>query len=227
VTDAPVAAAGVVLAGGRARRFGRDKLAAALPDGRPLLRHAVEAVVTACTPVVVVLGPGMSRPEWLPREVRTAYDAEQFGGPLVGLVAGLEALGDATGDHEIVLVVGGDMPSLAPEVLRLLAATLASAPAATSARLEMTERGTASANRPPAILPCAVRRAAALETARAALSHGDRRLRALSEGSSVAFVPAATWRLLDPTAATLADVDRPSDLPGTSDPGGSRDRPVT
>jgi molybdopterin-guanine dinucleotide biosynthesis protein A len=245
-TEGTVAAAGIVLAGGRSRRFGGDKLAAALPDGRPLLRHAVQAVAAACATVVVVLGPDTPDPDWMPDGVRIAHDAEPFGGPLAGLVAGLEAI-----DDEIAVVVGGDMPSLSPAVLRLLATTLAGTDPAASARLQTTEPETAHdsghgpttadrpppgnastpadgptpADRSPAILPCAVRRAPALEAARSALSLGDRRLRALFEGLSVVFVPEGSWRSLDPEAASLADVDRPSDLPvqppAASGPAGS------
>jgi molybdenum cofactor guanylyltransferase len=204
---------GIVLAGGRSRRFGGDKLAAFLPDGRPLLLHAVEAAAAACSTVVVVLTPGAAPPDWLAPEVRIARDPEPYGGPLVGLIAGLEAL-----DDEIVLVVGGDMPGLVPAVLALLGTTLAAADGASSARLEVTERPdrSAASGSPPVILPCAVRRSAALDAARGALSGGDRRLRALFEGLSVVFVPEAAWRLLDPRGASLTDVDRPSDLPGGS-----------
>jgi molybdopterin-guanine dinucleotide biosynthesis protein A len=206
---------GIVLAGGRSRRFGRDKLAAPLADGRPLLRHAVEAVAAACGTVVVVLPPGTATPDWMPPGVLIAHDPEPFGGPLVGLIAGLEAI-----DEEIVIVAGGDMPSLAPTVLRLLATSLASAEGASSARLEATKRpgGVRANGSLPAILPCALRRSAALAAARRALSAGDRRLRALFEGSTVVLVPEAAWRQLDPTAASLVDVDRPSDLPGSSHP---------
>ncbi|MFN8623891.1 MAG: NTP transferase domain-containing protein, partial [Chloroflexota bacterium] len=47
----------IVLAGGRASRFGADKLAASL-DGVPLLHHAVRAVsaVPGATEVIVVAG---------------------------------------------------------------------------------------------------------------------------------------------------------------------------
>jgi molybdopterin-guanine dinucleotide biosynthesis protein A len=206
---------GIVLAGGGSRRFGGDKLAAPLADGRPLLRHAVEAVAAACGTVVVVLPPGTATPDWMPPGVLIAHDPEPFGGPLVGLIAGLEAI-----DEEIVIVAGGDMPSLAPTVLRLLATSLASAEGASSARLEATERpGSVRANGSlPAILPCVLRRSAALAAARRALSAGDRRLRALFEGSTVVLVPEAAWRQLDPTAASLVDVDRPSDLPGSGHP---------
>ena len=42
---------GIVLAGGRSARFGRDKLAESI-DGRPLLHLAAEAVATVATDVI-------------------------------------------------------------------------------------------------------------------------------------------------------------------------------
>ncbi|HXG40949.1 MAG TPA: NTP transferase domain-containing protein, partial [Candidatus Limnocylindrales bacterium] len=50
-------ATGIVLAGGRSSRFGRDKLAERLDD-RPLLAHVVERVARACREVLVVVPPG-------------------------------------------------------------------------------------------------------------------------------------------------------------------------
>ena len=46
----------VILAGGRSRRFGRDKLAEQI-DGRPLLDHAIEAVRPLVSGIVVVVAP--------------------------------------------------------------------------------------------------------------------------------------------------------------------------
>ena len=49
----------IVLAGGRSRRFGRDKLAEPV-DGRPLLHHAIDAVRPIATEIIVVAAPGAS-----------------------------------------------------------------------------------------------------------------------------------------------------------------------
>ena len=53
----PIAASGIVLAGGAARRFGGDKLAATF-EGRTLLEHAVGAVAGLASEVIVVVAPG-------------------------------------------------------------------------------------------------------------------------------------------------------------------------
>jgi molybdopterin-guanine dinucleotide biosynthesis protein A len=122
-----------------------------------------------------------------------------LGGPLAGLVAGLEAVG---AEASVVLVAGGDMPTLEPAVLRLLVAA-ATAPGAAAAVLESA---------PPAPLPLAVRPGPALAAARALLAADRRSLAGLVEALGARGVEAERWRALDPAGATLADVDVPADL---------------
>ncbi len=105
--------AAIVLAGGRSRRFGGDKLKARLADGRSVLAHAVAGAAAVADEVVVVIASGADRPDGLPGSVVLVHDPEPDGGPLMGLAAGLETV-----SGEIVLVVGGDMPALEPSVLR-------------------------------------------------------------------------------------------------------------
>ena len=109
-----LAVSGIVLAGGRATRFGADKLAVQV-DGRPLLHHAIFAAASVCDEVVVVIGSDGARPS-LPADaevrVRIARDAVADRGPLGGLAAGLAA---ARG--RLAIVVGGDQPSLSPAIL--------------------------------------------------------------------------------------------------------------
>jgi len=204
--DVPGATA-IVLAGGRSSRFGRDKLAEPL-DGRPLLDHAVDAVAIVAREVVVVGPPRTSgdpaasaptagRTPAVP--VRTVGDPEPFGGPLVGLLAGLEAA-----RQPLALLVGGDMPGLAPPVLAALLVDLDASPAADAAALE---HGGA-----PQPLPLALRVDAVAPVVRQLLADGERSLRGLTERLDVRVLSADEWRPLDPPAATLRDVDEPGDL---------------
>jgi molybdopterin-guanine dinucleotide biosynthesis protein A len=202
MTAAPAGRLGaIVLAGGRSARFGRDKLAEPL-DGRPLLVHAIEAVraVDPGLDLVVVGAPGASPS--IPDGVRLVHDARAFEGPLAGVATGLAAL---VPDVDRVVVVGGDMPGLVPAVLRLLASTLADEPAIDLVLLAGDDRA-----RP---LPAAMRRAASAQATDALLAAGERRLRALADVLATAVVPASAWRPLDPSGATLSDVDTPADLP--------------
>jgi molybdopterin-guanine dinucleotide biosynthesis protein A len=206
--------AAVVLAGGRSRRFGTDKLSVPLADGRSVLAHAVAAAEAVADELIVVVAPGSSRPDGLPVRTAVVNDAEVGGGPLVGLAAGLEATSDG-----IVLVLGGDMPALDPSVLAALVAALSDHPDAEVARLEVARLEVARLEVDPSsafggasVLPCAVRRDAARRACREALAAGDRRLRGCLERLAAIVVPAAEWRALDPHGRTVLDVDRPGDL---------------
>ncbi len=204
--------AAVVLGGGSSRRFGADKLAVTLADGRSVLAHAVAAAATVAEDVVVVVAPGAGRPTDLPDRMRIVHDAEPAAGPLLGLVAGLGAVA-----NETVLVVGGDMPALEPAVLRLLVEAVEADPQVEGARLEVEGSERAS------VLPCVVRRDPAQRACREAVAAGDRRLRGCLERLTLTVVPAREWRAIDPTGRTVFDVDRPADLAafGASEPQGT------
>lgn len=204
--------AGIVLAGGASSRFGSDKLAAEL-DGRPLLHHALEALATLADPVILVLAPDAPvppLPDGAEDRIIVARDATAFGGPLAGLSAGLqvvEGLESHNGGPGLVLVAGGDMPSLSPLVLRILAAALSS-----DASLVAMTLGASGPK--PAPLPMAIRPEPADQAITAILASGGRRsLLALLDAVPSGTVPESAWRSLDPDGATLRDVDTRDDLP--------------
>ena len=202
----------VVLAGGRSRRFGRDKLTVPLRDGRTVLEHAIEAVSAIADEVTVVVHPdggGIA----LPGATNVVADPEPYGGPLVGLATGLAALSE-----DVVIVVGGDMPALVPAVLVRMAERLMSDDSIAAVRLEVEDESPGELSARPPALPCAVRRLPALEAATAALAENDRRLRGLFERLAVGVVPRADWRADDPDGRTLLDVDRPEDLATVDSP---------
>lgn len=198
------AATGLVLAGGRSSRFGRDKLAERV-GGRPLLEHAVVAVGSVVREVIVLLPP-VGEPPALPRTlregipVRVVRDPEPFGGPLVALLAGLERAREP-----FVLVAGGDMPDLAGTVLAALLRALDASTDVDAAVLRFRGR------RQP--LPAAFRVGAATPAARRLLGDGERSIQALLRALRTRDLLEGEWRSLDPTAATLRDVDLPGDLP--------------
>jgi molybdopterin-guanine dinucleotide biosynthesis protein A len=93
-----VAVTVVVVAGGRASRFGSDKLAATL-HGTPLLDHLLGSLPEEW-PVVAVGSPRVT-----PRRVAWTRENPPGGGPLAAIAAGMEHV--AT---ELVAVLAGDMP---------------------------------------------------------------------------------------------------------------------
>jgi molybdopterin-guanine dinucleotide biosynthesis protein A len=194
-------AAAVVLAGGASSRFGADKLAAPM-DGRPLLHHALGAVDEVAATIVLVLAPGVGSPALPPLRARilVAHDPDAHQGPLAGLVASLASL--PAGIDRAVLV-GGDMPSLVPDVLHRLLECLVVDPSLGVATLEAE---------PAASLPMAVRPSAVGPAASELLADGRRALRGLLARVPAAVIPAADWRALDPDGRTLRDVDTPRDL---------------
>jgi len=189
---------GIVLAGGRSERFGRDKLAEPVPE-RPLLHLPVLALAAVCEEVLVVAAPGAT-PDLPDGAARVLHDGEPQPGPLAGLVVGLEEA-----SAPLVLVVGGDMPTLSAAVLRELADDAHETAAVAVALSDGDEV------RP---LPCALRRDEALAAARGLLVTGERSLRSLLSRLAVRAIPEESWRALDPEGETLRDVDRPEDLEG-------------
>ena len=189
--------AAIVLAGGRSSRFGRDKLAEPI-DGRPMLDHAIDAVREIATEIVVVA----ARDGAMVRSagVTVAHDTRSYEGPLAGLSTGLTGLEPAV---ERIVVVGGDMPTLVPAVLRRMIE-----------RLEGHDLVVLADDVGPRPLPMAVRRSAAGPAVERLLALGERRLRALLSDLDAVVIEPAVWRADDPSGRTLRDVDVPDDLPG-------------
>ena len=105
--------AAVVLAGGASRRFGTDKLAAAL-DAQTLLDHTLAGLPEAYA--VLVVGPERR----LVRPVTFVREEPPGGGPAAALVAGVRAALEA--GAEAIVVLPGDAPAAGHGAPTLLAA---------------------------------------------------------------------------------------------------------
>ena len=198
-TPAPVSA--IVLAGGRAARFGGDKLAAVV-GARTVLDLAIAAVASVAGEVVVAgrVIEG-SKPG-----VRSIPDPEAFGGPLLGLRAALDAV---TAPRAIV--VGGDMPALVPAVLEAMLESLAADPSIGAVILGGSDDAETAGGRRQ-VLPIALDVERARTAAQNVLESGGRSLQRLVDELSVLELPASSWRPLDPDGLTLLDVDTAADL---------------
>jgi molybdenum cofactor cytidylyltransferase len=107
---------GLVLAAGAATRFGDSKQLAVL-DGRPLLEHAIRALVASPVErMVVVLGAGAEQvsagvdPHGATMIVCQRWEEGQS----ASLACGLAELSDC----EAVVITLGDQPRLSPEAIR-------------------------------------------------------------------------------------------------------------
>ena len=101
------AVSGIILAGGRSRRLGRDKAVEPF-DGQPLIRRVIERIQPLTAEIVVVVAD-VARGEALPLQddERVALDLFPGGGSLGGIFSGLSAA-----DSQWGLVVACDMPFL-------------------------------------------------------------------------------------------------------------------
>lgn len=194
-------AIGLVLAGGRATRFGADKLAVEIA-GRPLLHYAIASVAAVTGRVMVALAQRAPLPS-LPRltvPLELVRDRSADLGPLAGLAAALDAIGQADRGRPM-LVVAGDAPSMFPILLAGLVRALGDANAAVLADGDDW--------RP---LPFVVRTGPAGAIVGECLVGPDRSLRGVLRTLRPAIVGEAVWRSWDPDGAWRDDIDAPADL---------------
>lgn len=191
---------GIVLAGGRSTRMGRDK--ASLPFGaETLLERAIRIVGEVADEVVVVAQEG-SNPVLVHRSatreggvglpVRIVHDSAEHQGPLAGIAAGLSA------SHSGVnIVVACDMPLIRPAVLRRLVDLLGDADICVA-----VVDGHASPL-------CAVYRSSVAGVAQPLLAGGERRVMALLDRVPTKRVEAAMFRDLDPDLESFVSCNTP------------------
>lgn len=108
------ALSGVVLAGGRSRRMGRDKAFLTI-DGTTLVRR--QAALLASVGCGEILISGRPDVDYGVPEARIVFDPVEDGGPLAGLVAALNAM-----KHARLLALAVDLPHMTPQFLRTLLA---------------------------------------------------------------------------------------------------------
>ncbi len=104
-------ASGILLAGGRSSRMGRDK--ALLPFGSStLIEHMARKMLPCFREVIIV---SARRRQYAVEGTVCIEDSIPDAGPLGGLYAGLSAA-----QHQSAFVTACDMPNFSPELARLL-----------------------------------------------------------------------------------------------------------
>lgn len=192
-TADPEAVAGLIMAGGESRRFGRDKARHPVA-GRPMIVRVYSALAAVATPVMVSVGAGTaSYADVLPGDVPHVRDRHADAGPLAGLDAGLRVL-----RSRWVLVAACDMPHVTPDGFRALLRF----------RDEQVDAivGRTDDDRLHPLFAC-YRRERALAAARACLAAKERALHALLDRLAVRDVAVP--------ARLVHNVNRPKDLGGS------------
>lgn len=185
----PVRLTGLVLAGGASRRMGRDKARLRL-DGERLVDRACRRLYAECDRVLVAPGDHPDLARCADDAVR---DVVPGGGPLAGIVAGLEAAATP-----LVAVAAVDQPDLSPAVLRRLADRWSGAHALVpevGGRLQPLH---------------AVWSVHAHESARAALVEGERSPTRLLARLDVVVARAGVWGDLAPDGGFAASLNDPA-----------------
>jgi molybdopterin-guanine dinucleotide biosynthesis protein A len=190
---------GVVLAGGRGRRFGHASKPCVALLGRPLIDYPLRAVIAALGAAVVVCKQDTQLPA-LADGVEVWYEPDRPAHPLVGLVEALRRAGGRA-----VFVCGADMPCLTAAEVRAVAGV---------------DPGPA-----PAVVPCAAGRlqplcavyepAALARLERALAAVGERAAASKRAAPLTATVAALAPRVIERgDAAPYFNVNVPADLAG-------------
>ena len=119
----PSTAAIVLAAGGGTRFRGAGHKLLAELDGRPVIRHVVDAVLAAGLDEVIVVTGAVDLGGHLPPEVRVLHNERWSEGLATSLQVGLVAAAEA--GHEAVVVGLGDQPGLGSEPWRAVAGSQA------------------------------------------------------------------------------------------------------
>ncbi len=106
-------ASGIILAGGKSTRMGRDKAFVEV-GGRPLIERVLERVQQVAEETIIVTN---SPQQYAHLPARLVPDVVRGRGPLVGIYSGLQAA-----RHDLAIVVACDMPFLKPDLLRFMLA---------------------------------------------------------------------------------------------------------
>ena len=179
---------GILLTGGRSRRFGADKTRATF-QGRTLANIAAEAL-TSVAATAVEVGPGVT-------DLPATREDPPGGGPLAAVAAGWSEL-TRRGATSPVIVLAADLPLVTPPFVRWLAHHPS----------EVSVVPTADGRLQPL---CARYTADAVSMASTVLAKGRSSMHALLDAIAFAVVTPDDWREVAPLNV-LDDVDEPADL---------------
>ncbi|MCC7366715.1 MAG: molybdenum cofactor guanylyltransferase [Dehalococcoidia bacterium] len=195
VDDSP-ALTGVILVGGRSRRFGSDKAWAQL-DGRPLVEWVTRRLALACSELLVVHAKGQPLPPLevgVPVELlEDRYAAE---GPLAGLITAFPRVATP-----LCFAASVDSPLVEPALVRLLASCGEGFDAVVPHARGFLQP-----------LLAVYRPAACLAPFERALAAGENRVLAALAGLRALEVPESELRTVDPGLRSFINANTPAML---------------
>ena len=188
-------ASGIVLAGGRSQRLGRDKALETI-GGQPLVRRVIDRI-SQVTEEVVVVAAEQSQADALPLEegYRVALDRYPGGGALGGIFTGL-----AAAQHQWGIAVACDMPFLNVGLLRRMLCLRQGADAVVPMLRGWLEPTHAIYSK--ACLPFMEQR----------LLAGDPKISRFFDKVRVAYLPEEEIAAIDPDFLSFFNVNTPQDL---------------
>jgi molybdenum cofactor guanylyltransferase len=189
---------GIILAGGRSRRMGKDKAWLPLPgqEGTTFIEHLASILTALCSETFLVARDEAHAANYTALAgVRVLSDKIPAYGPLMGLYSGLSA---TRTPHALVVAV--DMPFVQPALLSFLLNQAASR----SLLVPVV-------NHTPQVL-LAVYPRAVLPLIENRLQEGRRDLRSLLEVAPVRYIDEAQLRQVDPELRSFINVNTPAEL---------------
>jgi len=187
--------AGIILAGGKSTRLGRDK-ASELLLGRSLLQRVADRLDGIVDQYVIVTAESQQLPPiFASRPITYVEDIYPGAGPLAGLYTGLSSMAAPR-----AIVVACDMPLLKPSLLSLLL------------RLQTGHDAVMPMNGGLPEPLCAVYAASCLPAVKAQLDAGSYMMTGFLEDVNVRFVDASEWERLDPQGVSFLNVNTEDDL---------------
>ena len=197
---------GIILAGGRSRRMGRDK-ASLMVNGRSLLSRVIARVceVEDLSELIVSHAEDQILPTDIQCEIslKTAVDVVQGEGPLIGIASALIQSTSTTN-----LIVGADMPLVQPRLLNKLAEVLEETNPFAQESLPLWVIPKSDHIQPL----CSAISSKSLSIIKEAIQDSVRAPGQLIESLNAIVLDEKQWTATDPDRMSFRDIDTPADL---------------
>ncbi len=186
--------AGIILAGGKSTRFGRDKPSELL-RGRSLLQRVLDRLDGIVDEYVVVKAAGQELPAvYASRPITYVEDLFLGAGPLGGVYTGLSSMAAAR-----AVAVACDMPLLKPSLIALLR------------RLQPGHDAVVPLNGLPEPL-CAVYATTCIPAIEAQLEAQSYKMTSFLDAVKVRFIEPSEWQRLDKDGVSFLNVNTEEDM---------------